>query len=216
MISVLLADDHPLILRGVRELLAAEADIEVVGAETDPAAVPAAVVHLKPDVLIQDLSMGGKLTGLDVIRMVRECAPETRIVVLSMHSSLASIHEVMSHGASGYVSKLADLEQLVVAVRSVHEGRRHVGSPFTGEQVEAYARDSRHGASRPLSALTPREIEVLILVAHGRTSSEIGEALQIGRRTVESHRASVSSKLGARTQAALVRYAIERGLVSPN
>jgi DNA-binding NarL/FixJ family response regulator len=137
MISVLLADDHPLILRGVRELLATEADIEVVGAETDPAAVPAAVVRLKPDVLIQDLSMGGKLTGLDVIRMVRECAPETRIVVLSMHSTLATIHEVMSHGASGYVSKLADLQQLVTAVRSVHEGRRHVESPFTGEQVEA-------------------------------------------------------------------------------
>lgn len=216
MIRVLLADDHPLILRGVRELLSTEADIEVVGAETDPAVVPAAVVRLKPDVLIQDLSMGAKLPGLDVIRMVRECAPETRIVVLSMHSSLASIHEAMNHGASGYVSKLADLQQLVAAVRSVHEGKRHVGSPFTGEQIEAYARDSRHGASRPLSVLTPREIEVLILVAHGRTSSEIGAALQIGRRTVESHRASVSSKLGARTQAALVRYAIERGLVSPN
>jgi DNA-binding NarL/FixJ family response regulator len=215
MISVLLADDHPLILRGVRELLASEADIEVVGAETDAAAVTAAVVRLKPDVLIQDLSMGGKLTGLDVIRMVRECAPGTEIVVLSMHSSLASVHEALSHGASGYVSKLADLQQLVAAVRSVHEGKRHVGSPFTGEQLEAYAREAGHGPSRPLSVLTPREIEVLKLVAHGRTSSEIGEALRIGRRTVESHRASVASKLGARTQAALIRYAIERGLVAP-
>jgi DNA-binding NarL/FixJ family response regulator len=216
MISVLLADDHPLILRGVRELLATETDIEVVGAETDPAAVPAAVIRLKPNVLIQDLSMGGKLAGLDVIRMVRECAPETRIVVLSMHSSLASIHEVMSHGASGYVCKLADLQHLVAAVRSVHEGRRHLGSPFTGEQVEAYAREARSGASRPLSVLTPREIEVLKLVVHGRTSNEIADALHIGRRTVESHRASMSSKLGVRNQAGLVRYAIERGLVSPN
>jgi DNA-binding NarL/FixJ family response regulator len=216
MISVLLADDHPLILRGLRELLATEADIEIVGAETDPAAVPAAAARLKPDVLIQDLSMGGQLTGLDVIRMVRECSPQTRIVVLSMHSSLASIHEVMNHGASGYVSKLADLQQLVAAVRSVYEGRRHLESPLTGEQVEAYARDSLHAPSRPLSVLTPREIEVLKLVAHGRTSNEIAEALNIGRRTVESHRASMSSKLGARNQAALVRYAIERGLVSPN
>jgi DNA-binding NarL/FixJ family response regulator len=216
MISVLLADDHPLILRGLRGLLATETDIEVVGAETDPAAVPDAVVRLKPDVLIQDLSMGSTLTGLAVIRMVRECAPDTRIVVLSMHSTLATIAEVMSHGALGYVSKLADPQQLVAAVRTVHGGKRHVGGPFTGEQIEAYARDAKHGAGRPLNVLTPREIEVLILVAHGRTSSEIGEALQIGRRTVESHRASVSSKLGARTQAALVRYAIERGLVSPN
>jgi DNA-binding NarL/FixJ family response regulator len=122
----------------------------------------------------------------------------------------------MDHGASGYVSKLADLQQLVAAVRDVHEGKRHLGSQFTGEEVEAYARESRHGASRPLSALTPREIEVLKLVVHGRTSSEIAEALYIGRRTVESHRASMSSKLGVRNQAELVRYAIERGLVSPN
>src|SRR5690349_12310359 len=106
MISVLLADDHPLILRGLRGLRATETDIEVVGAETDPAAVPDAVVRLKPDVLIQDLSMGSTLTGLAVIRMVRECAPDTRIVVLSMHSTLATIAEVMSHGALGYVSKL--------------------------------------------------------------------------------------------------------------
>jgi DNA-binding NarL/FixJ family response regulator len=216
MIRVLLADDHPLILRGVRELFAAEPDIEVIGAETDPAEVPAAAARLKPDVLIQDLSMGGQITGLEVIRRVRIESPATRIIVLSMHSSLASIHEAMEHGATGYVSKLADMQQLVAAVRGVHEGRRHLGCLFTDEQVDAYARESRHSTNRPLSALTPREIEVLTLVAHGRTSSEIAEALHIGRRTVESHRASVSSKLGARNQAELVRYAIERGLVSPD
>jgi len=216
MIRVLLADDHPLILRGVQELFAGESDIEVVGAETDPGEVPAAAARLNPDVLIQDLSMGGQLTGLEVIRLVRLRSPETRIIVLSMHSSLPSIHEAMEHGATGYVSKLADMQQLVAAVRGVHQGRRHLGCPYTDEQIDSYGRDLRRGASRPLRGLTPREIEVLTLVAHGRTSSEIAEALHIGRRTVESHRANVSSKLGVRNQAELVRYAIERGLVAPN
>jgi DNA-binding NarL/FixJ family response regulator len=216
MIRVLLADDHPLILRGVRELFAGEAGIAIVGAETDPDEVPAAVTRLDPDVLIQDLSMRGQITGLEVIRLVRQQSPRTRIVVLSMHSSLASIHEAMTQGASGYVSKLADLQQLIAAVRGVHEGRRHLGGNFTLEQVDAYARESQVGAGGELRALTPRELEVLTLVAHGRTSNEIAAELRIGRRTVESHRASVSSKLGVRNQAELVRYAIERGLVSLN
>jgi len=216
MIRVLLADDHPLILRGVRELFAGETDIDIVGEETDAGAVPAAVARLKPDVLIQDLSMGAQLAGLEVIRVVRRESPDTRIIVLSMHSSLASIHEAMEHGASGYVSKRADLQQLIAAVRSVHEGSRHLGGPYTVEQLDSFARESRARASPALSALTPREVEVLTLVAHGRTSSEIAETLHIGRRTVESHRASMSSKLGVRNQAELVRYAIERGLVSPS
>jgi DNA-binding NarL/FixJ family response regulator len=216
MIRVLLADDHPLILRGVRELFASEADIEIVGAETDPGEVPATVERLKPDVLIQDLSMAGQLSGLLVIRRVRERFPATKIVVLSMHSSLASIHEAMEHGAAGYVSKHADLLQLIAAVRNVHKGDRHFGSPFTLEQVEDYARTTRRDRSRALGALTKREIEVLSMVVRGRTSGEIAEVLHIGRRTVESHRANLSSKLGVRNQAELVRYVFERGLVAPH
>lgn len=216
MIRVLLADDHPLILRGVRELLAGEADIEVVGAETDPGEVAAAVGRLMPDVLIQDLSMAGQLSGMQVIRAVHERYPATRIVVLSMHSTLASIHEAMEHGASGYVSKLEDMQELIDAVRSVHTGAQHFGSPYTREQIEAFVRESGHGRIAALSVLTKRELEVLSMVAHGHTSGEIAEVLQIGRRTVESHRASMSSKLGVRNQAELVRYAIERGLVSLN
>ena len=216
MIRVLLADDHPLILRGVRELLANEADIEVVGAETDPGEVAAAVARLRPDILIQDLSMAGRLSGLEVIHIVRERHPATRIVVLSMHSTLASIHEAMEQGASGYVSKLEDMQLLIEAVRVVHAGQRHFGSPSTREQVEALARESGHGRIAALSVLTKRELEVLSMVAHGHTSGEIAEVLHIGRRTVESHRASMTSKLGVRNQVELVRYAIERGLVPPN
>jgi len=216
MIRVLLADDHPLILRGVRELLAAEPDLEVVGAETDPGEVATAVASLRPDILIQDLTMAGRLSGLEVIRTVRERYPATRIVVLSMHSTLASIHEAMGLGASGYVSKLEDMQQLIDAVRSVHAGERHFGSPCTREQVEAFARESGHGRVAARSGLTRRELEVLSMVAHGHTSGEIAEVLQIGRRTVETHRASMASKLGVRNQVELVRYAIDRGLVSPN
>lgn len=215
MIRVLLADDHPLILRGVRELLAGEADVDVVGAETDPVEVPAAVGRLKPDVLIQDLSMAGQLSGLQVIRAVRATQPATKIVVLSAVATPATIREAMELGAAAFVSKLEDLQQLVTAVRSAHQGNRYCGSLGMAAEVETPWRDSNRDQSAARRNLTRRELEVLRMVAHGHTSGEIAEVLQIGRRTVESHRASVSSKLGVRNPVELVRYAIERGLLSP-
>jgi DNA-binding NarL/FixJ family response regulator len=214
MISILLADDHPLILRGVEELLSGQEGMQVVGKERDPARVVDAVGRLAPDVLIQDLAMAGGMTGLEVIRSVHEAYPSTRIVVLSMHSTLASVCESLQHGAVGYVSKLGDMHELIQAVRSVHAGSRFLGPPFDENDVNEYARTMGRRGLGPLGVLTKRELEVLGMVAHGHTSSEIAELLHIGRRTVESHRASLTSKLGVRNQAELVRYAIERGLVA--
>lgn len=214
MISILLADDHPLILRGVEELFSSQDGVEIIGKESDPTRVVDAVARLQPDVLIQDLAMAGGMTGLEVIRAVHESYPSTRIVVLSMLSSLASVYEALEHGANGYVSKLGDMLELTEAVRVVLSGQRYLGSHFRDEDINEYSRAlGRRGVSQ-LGVLTPRELEVLSLVAHGQTSNEIAESLHIGRRTVESHRASLTSKLGVRNQAELVRYAIERGLVA--
>jgi DNA-binding NarL/FixJ family response regulator len=215
MISVLLADDHPLILRGIRELLAGEPDLAVVGEESDSTRVAEAVERLEPDVLIQDLSMSGGISGFEVIRGVKELRPATRVVVLTMFSTLASVYEALHQGAAAFVSKLEDMQQLIDAVRSVVANARYIGRPFTEEQLNEYARQLGRRRIGPLGVLTRRELEVLSMVAHGRTSNEIAEELRIGRRTVESHRASMLSKLGVRNQAEVVRYALERGLVAP-
>jgi DNA-binding NarL/FixJ family response regulator len=215
MISVLLADDHPLILRGVRELLAGEPDLAVVGEESDSTRVAEAVERLEPDVLIQDLTMSGGISGFEVIRGVKELRPATRVVVLTMFSTLASVYEALHQGAAAFVSKLEDMQQLIDAVRSVVANARYIGRPFTEEQLNEYARQMGRRRIGPLGVLTRRELEVLSMVAHGRTSNEIAEELRIGRRTVESHRASMLSKLGVRNQAEVVRYALERGLVAP-
>ncbi len=213
-ISVLLADDHPLILRGVRELLAGEADICVVGTESDPSAVVDAVARLEPDVLVQDLQMAGSTSGLTVIRGVNERRPATRVVVLTMHATLATAYEALCQGAAGFVSKLEDMQQLIDAVRLVAANECFVGRPFTKEQLAEYAQQMGRRRAGSLGILTKRELEVLSMVAHGHTSTKIAEELRIGRRTVESHRASMQSKLGVRNQAEVVRFAFERGLIA--
>lgn len=215
MIRILLADDHPYILRGVEQFLAEEDDIEIVGKETDPKHVVKAVTLLEPDILVQDLSMGDKFSGLEIIQAVREQHPATRIVVLTMLVAIATAWEAFQHGANGYVTKLGDFTELVEAIRQVHSGKRYVGLPLTGQEIDEYDQSMRLQGAGPMSALTKRELQVVNLVAHGHTSAEIAEALHIGRRTVESHRANVLTKLGLRNKSEIVRYAIERGLVPP-
>jgi len=214
MISILLADDHPLILCGVEELFSGQDGLQVVGKENRSDKVLDAVARLRPDVLVQDLSMAGGMPGLAIIRQVRESYPETKIVVLSMHSTIASVYEALQQGANGYVSKLGDMEELIAAVRSVIDGAQYIGRSFSEAEIDEYARKSGRRGSLPIQDLTKRELQVLGMVANGHTSSEIAELLHIGRRTVESHRANVASKLGVRNQAELVKYAFERGLIT--
>jgi DNA-binding NarL/FixJ family response regulator len=214
VIRVLHADDHPLILRGVRELLERRDDMIVVGQEQVSDNVADAVARLEPDVLIQDLEMQGKLSGIEVIRHVAENHPATRVVVLSMHSAVASAWEAVQQGALGYVTKLGDFDDLIHAVLAVNKGRKYIGEPLSEAVLEEYAQLMESRGVQSLSSLTKREIEILSMVARGHTSSEIAELLEIGRRTVESHRAKLSSKLGLRNQAELTRYAMERGLVT--
>ena len=207
MISIFVADDHPLILRGIRELFSKKERFRVVGEELDPGKVFAAVESLRPDILIQDLSMAGGMRGLDVVRDVHTGLPSTGIVVLTMHSRIATVCDAMRLGASAFVSKLGDMQELIEAVDTVAAGGRYIGKPFSEQQVIAYARESASGGAHARDSLTKRELQVLSMVVRGHTSGEIADVLQIGRRTVESHRANVSSKLGVRNQAELVRYA---------
>ena len=214
MISILLADDHPVILRGLRGLFEAYDDLRIVGEETDARKVVEAVARLEPDVLVMDLMMPG-MSGMEIIREVAQHHPDTRIVVLSMHSNVAYVREALRNGALAYVLKCADSEELIHAVREVNARRRYLSPPLSENELEEYARQAQQHGLDPHDMLTNRERQVLRLAAEGNTSSQIAEQLHIGIRTVESHRASLLHKLGLRNQTELVCYAIQRGIILP-
>ena len=212
-LRVVLADDHPVVRQGVAALLASEPDLEVVGQAERGEEVPALVEALQPDVVVLDLLMPGR-GGLDVTRELARRWPMTRVLVLSMHDNEAYVLEALRSGASGYALKQAQPVELVRAVREVGAGRRFLSPPLSERAIEAYARQEGHSGD-PYDALTPREREVLRLVAEGRTNAAIGEQLFISPRTVETHRAHVMKKLSLRRHAELVRYAVQRGLIAP-
>lgn len=212
MIRVVLVDDHGIVRQGVRYLLEDQPDIMVVGDFEAGAAALEFVQRMRPDVLVADLVMPG-LSGLDLIEMVSQLAPNTRVVVLSMHSNVAHIAESLRKGAMGYVVKQADIGDLVAAVRAVAVGRRHLGTGIDQADVDKYLRQSLAVRIDPLDTLSPRERQVLELVAQGLTNAEIAQRLAVGRRTVETHRAHMMSKLGLDSQADVIRFALRRGLL---
>ncbi len=213
MIRVVIADDHGIVLAGLRAVLAAEPDIAVLAEATDGRAAIAAVQQQQPDLLVVDLSMPG-LNGVEVIRRLHELCPATRVVVLSMHAAPEYVRPALRAGAAGYLVKGSGLEDLVRALRVVA-----AGGTFLGPEAERVVQreDPRRGASEPpdaLDRLTAREREVLQLVAEGRTNREIAGLLGVTLKTVDTHRTRLMHKLDLHDTAALTRFAMRRGLIS--
>jgi len=204
-IRVLLADDHPGMVASLRQLLACEPDVEIVGLESDLVSLAARVLDERPDVLVLDLSLPGG-SSIEAIGQLRERTPRTEIVVLTMQDSPATAQRALSAGASGYVTKDHAEDELPAAIRAAVRGEQYV-SPQVAAQL-----DELHRALTG-SALTPREVEVLRLIALGHTSVEIARKLHLSPRTVETHRAHIHKKLGLATRAQLVGYALRRGLL---
>jgi two-component system, NarL family, response regulator NreC len=211
-ISIVLADDHEVVRKGLRALLEVEAGFKVAGEASDGLEVADLVDRLRPDVLVVDLMMPG-LGGLDVIRQVRKRRPKTRMVVLSMHSSEPFVIEALRSGALGYVLKDATTADLVRAIREAVLGRHYLSPPLSDRAVDLYSKKAR--ATDPFDELTPRERQILQASAEGHTSREIAERLGISVRTAETHRSNLRRKLGLRTHAELVRYAMGRGMLPP-
>lgn len=209
--KVVLADDHQVVRRGIRSLLEGEPSLRVVGEAGDGVETVSLVEQLRPDLLIVDLMMPGQ-SGMEVIRHVLERSPLTRIVVLSMHGNEAYVLEALRRGASGYVLKEATEAELVRAVHEVLAGRRYLSPPLSERAIEAYIKSAGSGTD-PYELLTSREQEALRLAAEGHTSAEIASRLSISPRTAETHRANLLRKLGLRSQAELVRYALQRGIL---
>lgn len=212
MIRILLAEDHPVVREGLRALLESEDDFLVVAQTGDGSSVPALVKELRPDLVVLDMVLPG-MRGLEILPELARESPQVRVVILSMHSNEAYVLEALRSGAAGYVLKQSEPEELVRAIRAAVAGRRYLSPPLSERAVEAYARRATQSHSDPYHDLTPRQRQVLQMVAEGRTNIEIAHRLSISPRTVETHRATLMKRLGVRTQAEVVRFAVVRGLV---
>jgi len=207
-VRVVLADDHELVRAGVRRVLESSPGIEVVGEAARGDETLALLTQLEPDVLLLDLNMPGG-DGFEVLRRARDTAGGTSIVVLSLHVQAEYVARAVREGADGYLSKDLAVQDLREAIASVMAGR-----PWYSSAVqEVLARVVRAGGVRPLEKLTPREREVLVGIARGLTSKEIGAEFNISTRTVETHRAALMRKLELRSIALLTQLAIREGLV---
>jgi DNA-binding NarL/FixJ family response regulator len=214
-IRIVLADDHELLRQGVRALLRAEADFQVVGEAGDGLTALDMVDRLRPDVLVADLTMPG-LGGLELTHQAVRRSPRTRVVILTMHSAEPFVLEALEQGASAYVLKDAGVSELVRAIREAASGRRYLSPPLSDRAVAAYTPRASTAKSRddPYERLTLRERQVLHLAAEGLRNPAIAERLGISVRTAETHRARVLAKLDLRNQTELVHWALRRGLVT--
>jgi DNA-binding NarL/FixJ family response regulator len=210
-IRILLADDHAVLRAGIRVLLEMQPDLEVVGDASDGAQTLACVRRLRPDVVLMDIGMPG-MDGLAATRQVKEISPSTRILILTQHENREYVLPALKVGASGYVLKRSEGDELLNAIRTVHAGGTFLDPTVAG----VIAEEVRRGGSGqdPYETLSDREREVLLLLARGKTQKQIGEALFISAKTVDFHRTNLLRKLGLSSRADLTRYAVQRGLLT--
>ncbi|HXS52843.1 MAG TPA: response regulator transcription factor [Usitatibacter sp.] len=208
-IRVLLVDDHAIVRDGLRFLLEAHDDFEVVGGAANGREAVRAARDLRPDVVIMDLAMP-ELNGTEATQQIHDTCPATQVLVLSMHSTAEHIYRAFQAGAQGYLLKESAGPELLSAVRTVHAGHRYLSQKIAGTVVDDYIRE-RHAAS-PLESLSGRERQILQQIAEGKSSAETARALCLSPKTVETYRSRMMKKLGIPDFSALVRFAIQHGL----
>lgn len=213
-IRVLVADDHAVLRAGLRLLLNAQPDLVTVGEAGDGLEAMEQAAMLQPDVILLDLTMP-RLSGLAVLRELRQRAPEARVLVLTMHADQEYLRQALSQGAAGYVLKQAADQELLAAIRAVARGAVYVDPAMAKGLVEDLLDQARPALpADPWETLSAREAEVIRAVAQGYTNQEIADRLGLSVKTVETHRARAMEKLGLTSRAQLVRYALERGLLA--
>jgi two-component system, NarL family, response regulator NreC len=210
-IRILIADDHGVIRAGLRALLEKESDLQVVGEAANGEEAQRCAGELRPDVLLLDVTMPG-LDGIQVTRNLTQTLPQTRILILTLHEGVSMLREAVSAGAAGYIVKRAIDTELLGAIRTVMNGELYI-HPTMAQSLfkDLSPRNENHSAQGML--LSPRESEVLRLIARGLTNRQIAKNLSLSIRTVESHRANLINKLGSNNRAELIRFAIEHHMI---
>ena len=211
---ILLADDHTVVREGLRMVLNSVPDLEVVAEAGDGADAVERALGDDIDLAVLDVSMP-RMTGLQAAQELSRRRPALRVLILSMHDNEQYFFEALKAGASGYVLKSVANRDLIEACRATMRGEPFLYPAAVRALVRDYLDRASHGETTPEDPLTPRELEVVKLIAEGHTSEEIGEMLFISKKTVDRHRANVLEKLGMRNRVELARYAIRRGLVEP-
>jgi DNA-binding NarL/FixJ family response regulator len=208
---ILVADDHGIVRSGIKLLLERQNDLQVVAEASDGVEAVEQALAVRPDLCILDVGMP-RLTGLQAAREIRAHLPDARVLMLSMHDDDHYLFEALKAGASGYVLKREADQDLVGAIRAVGNGEAFLTNAAERSIIREWMDDGSEG---PVVPLTPREEEVVKLIAEAYTNAQIAQILHLAEKTVESHRANVLRKLGMRDRVELVRYAIKRGLVEP-
>jgi len=211
-IRILLADDHTLVRSGIRSLLEDEPGLSVIGEAEDGRKAVGMACQLKPDVVIMDIAMP-LLNGLEATRQIKMQCPEVKVLILSMHDNEEYIRQVLEAGAMGYILKDAAARELISAVQSVYRGEAVLSPAVTRLVIEDYL---RWGGTRPqeeADSLSPREREVLQLIAEGYTNKQIAEILSISIKTVQAHRNSLMGKLDLHDRGELIKYAIQKKII---
>ena len=212
IITVFLADDHAVVRDGLRALLEAHADIQVIGDAADGRETVRQVARLCPDVIVLDIAMP-ELNGIEAAREIGHVCPSTKVIILSMLSTTEHIFRALQAGARGYLLKESAGVEVVNAVRVVHAGQRYLSQKISDRIVDDYLRQRQTApAPDPLAHLSWREREVLQLVAEGKSSAEIAGILSLSHKTVETYRSRLMRKLGVSDVPGLVKFAIQHGL----
>ncbi|MBW3608327.1 MAG: response regulator transcription factor [Actinobacteria bacterium] len=211
---LVIADDHAIVRRGLQSLFDPQPDFEVVAQAQDGAEAVRCVLDTAADLAILDISMP-RMTGLAAAREITQRRPQTRVLMLSMHDNEQYFFEALKAGASGYVLKSAADRELVESCRAAMRGEPVIFGGAVTALIRDYLDRVRHGEDPHEDLLTPRELEVVKLIAEAYTNEQIAEQLVISRKTVERHRANILEKLGMRDRVELTRYAIRRGLIEP-
>jgi DNA-binding NarL/FixJ family response regulator len=212
MTTVIIADDHEIVRRGLRSLLESTGTCRIVAEVADGLAAAQAVEKFRPNLLFLDLNMP-RLHGLEVLKQSRTSSPQTRVIVLSMHNDEPYVVESLRAGAAAYLLKGSESEEIGQALKEVLAGRRYLSAPLSEWAISALTTRTPDSTD-PLATLSPREREVLQLSVEGYGNPEIAEKLFISPRTAETHRTNLMRKLGLQSQTDLVRFAIRKGLIA--
>lgn len=211
MIKVLIIDDHDLIRQGISRLLELESDIDVIGTANDGMQGIRLLEELKPDVILMDINMPG-MNGIETLKKIRETNQSVKIIMLTIHEDEEYLLETMNFGADGYILKDADVTRILEAIRKVNEGGTYIHPTLSGAIVKEYRRQNDYVNQLINSDMTKRELEVIDLIARGKTNKEISDELFISEKTVKNHVSNIFKKIGVkdRTQAAV--YAIRNNI----